>query len=418
MFAAIRSATTNIKGSRNNLRVVGPVGPLSESEGELMQSSCGKQSQMNRRSTQNKVSFDLMPSVATFGRDSTGVMATDTHYPNSNAEMMFNAESQGAVLDFRNRLGNIISHRQHNQRRQSNTSARRAGSGRVTNSRNFVLNIDRMRHCVQESTATQINECNGHDDFETTVALRNERDNHDDINYAEAATPFSDVEETPVHVEMDGANDIARSPEEPILASVPETISLKHAKTPDTICMAEVLMDLGDNEELSLKADVAIQANEDADTRALAEDATTSTPVTPALQLEYDDIDDFGDDNGENEFTGFDDCDIHDSQIEEHESKEKEKKKRAKQTPNRRLKKDFASRKSLASHGIKLDEESGLRRSTRTRMRPLEYWRNEKKSYGRNHNSKSLLNSLSFFYLISVLLIFSLNVFHYLYYEN
>lgn len=33
-------------------------------------------------------------------------------------------------------------------------------------------------------------------------------------------------------------------------------------------------------------------------------------------------------------------------------------------------------------------DEGGTRRSTRNRVRPLQYWRGESKTYGRDHNSK------------------------------
>ena len=60
-------------------------------------------------------------------------------------------------------------------------------------------------------------------------------------------------------------------------------------------------------------------------------------------------------------------------------------------TPNKRLRKDFASRQSLAGAGLRSfpDEGSGevLRRSTRPKLRPLEYWRGETKAFSRTHHS-------------------------------
>ena len=55
-------------------------------------------------------------------------------------------------------------------------------------------------------------------------------------------------------------------------------------------------------------------------------------------------------------------------------------------TPNKRLRAAFANRKSLAAAGLAV-QDGGARRSTRDRMRPLEYWRNETKAYGRTHRS-------------------------------
>ncbi|KAK9149510.1 hypothetical protein Scep_008267 [Stephania cephalantha] len=51
----------------------------------------------------------------------------------------------------------------------------------------------------------------------------------------------------------------------------------------------------------------------------------------------------------------------------------------------RRKRKDVPSRKSLAGAGTMW--ESGIRRSTRVRMRPLEYWKGERFLYGRVHES-------------------------------
>ena len=56
-------------------------------------------------------------------------------------------------------------------------------------------------------------------------------------------------------------------------------------------------------------------------------------------------------------------------------------------TPNKRLRAAFANRKSLAAAGLAVQDGTGARRSTRDRMRPLEYWRNETKAYGRTHRS-------------------------------
>ncbi|GFH08909.1 uncharacterized protein HaLaN_03952 [Haematococcus lacustris] len=37
--------------------------------------------------------------------------------------------------------------------------------------------------------------------------------------------------------------------------------------------------------------------------------------------------------------------------------------------------------------GLLLDDGDGMRRSSRSRIRPLEYWRNEHKLYGRQHKT-------------------------------
>lgn len=44
-------------------------------------------------------------------------------------------------------------------------------------------------------------------------------------------------------------------------------------------------------------------------------------------------------------------------------------------------------RKSLSGAGAGIDGEAGARRSTRQRYRPLEFWRNERKVYGREFKS-------------------------------
>ncbi len=46
-----------------------------------------------------------------------------------------------------------------------------------------------------------------------------------------------------------------------------------------------------------------------------------------------------------------------------------------------------------AGNGLTIDE-GGTRRSTRSRVRPLEYWRGEAKTYNRTHNSESMLYAL------------------------
>ncbi|GFR49508.1 hypothetical protein Agub_g11548 [Astrephomene gubernaculifera] len=52
-----------------------------------------------------------------------------------------------------------------------------------------------------------------------------------------------------------------------------------------------------------------------------------------------------------------------------------------------------ADRKSLAGAGLVVDDV-GVRRSTRNRVRPLEYWRGEVKSYGRDHKSLITVKSI------------------------
>ena len=54
---------------------------------------------------------------------------------------------------------------------------------------------------------------------------------------------------------------------------------------------------------------------------------------------------------------------------------------------NQRLRDAFKLRQSLANKGTTCDEETGVRRSTRQRVRPLEWWRNEHVIYGREHRS-------------------------------
>jgi len=64
-------------------------------------------------------------------------------------------------------------------------------------------------------------------------------------------------------------------------------------------------------------------------------------------------------------------------------------------SPHQRLKKHLKNRKSLAPHGLKTHEETGLRRSTRRKVKPLHYWRNEKVEYGREHRSLATIVSIS-----------------------
>ena len=44
---------------------------------------------------------------------------------------------------------------------------------------------------------------------------------------------------------------------------------------------------------------------------------------------------------------------------------------------------------------MQLEEGSGVRRSTRAHLRPLEYWRNETKAYGRQHQSLPTVASVT-----------------------
>lgn len=63
------------------------------------------------------------------------------------------------------------------------------------------------------------------------------------------------------------------------------------------------------------------------------------------------------------------------------------KKRQRRQEANQREKKAFKSRKSLQGGGSTMDNELGVRRSVRQKFRPLEYWRNEYKVFGRNCQS-------------------------------
>jgi len=69
--------------------------------------------------------------------------------------------------------------------------------------------------------------------------------------------------------------------------------------------------------------------------------------------------------------------------------------KRVAGTPNKRLRAAFAARKSLAAAGLTNRPPDGVRRSTRDRIRPLEYWRNETKAYGRSHVSLPTVASVT-----------------------
>ncbi|ESQ35243.1 hypothetical protein EUTSA_v10006918mg [Eutrema salsugineum] len=65
-------------------------------------------------------------------------------------------------------------------------------------------------------------------------------------------------------------------------------------------------------------------------------------------------------------------------------NKGEEKKQTKKLTRESKL---FSRRKSLAGAGLQWEKESGVRRSTRIKSRPLEYWRGERFLYGRIHES-------------------------------
>ena len=54
---------------------------------------------------------------------------------------------------------------------------------------------------------------------------------------------------------------------------------------------------------------------------------------------------------------------------------------------NQRLKQALKLRQSLANNGTRVEEATGVRRSTRQKVRPLEWWRNEHVVYGREHRS-------------------------------
>ena len=68
---------------------------------------------------------------------------------------------------------------------------------------------------------------------------------------------------------------------------------------------------------------------------------------------------------------------------------------RPKGEPHQRLRNYYKNRKSLATHGLKISEEDGLRRSTRRRVKPLQYWRNEKVEYERQHKSLPTIASIA-----------------------
>ena len=306
------------------------------------------------------------------------------------SHLMFNAGAQEAVFDLRNRLGGdgTLYHAQYQPRRHGRAAARRGGSGRTTSSRTFTLNVEDMHRRVRQERAKKITTTQNVRAVRFEEELRfNENDDDDDNNNIYEAADG-------MHAGVDNGSlthnaDMALSPIDGTQAfetGAPVPVSVH--KTPDTVGMAALLVGLGDVEALQPDNDEAAAAND--------------TPITPAVQLAYDDEaqddmpapvnddDDDDDDAVNDDFGGFDN-DVYDDDVEAAVVvPDKPKAPRVKKTPNRRLKKDFASRKSLAGHGIKLDVDTGVRRSTRTRMRPLEYWRNEKKSYGRSHNSTFL----------------------------
>jgi hypothetical protein len=47
----------------------------------------------------------------------------------------------------------------------------------------------------------------------------------------------------------------------------------------------------------------------------------------------------------------------------------------------------LAKHVSHTGAGLILEEDTGTRRSSRSRIRPLQYWRNEHKQYGREHRT-------------------------------
>ena len=68
---------------------------------------------------------------------------------------------------------------------------------------------------------------------------------------------------------------------------------------------------------------------------------------------------------------------------------------RPKGEPHQRLRNMYKNRKSLAPHGLRTNEDTGLRRSTRRKVKPLQYWRNEKVEYGRQHKSLPTIASIA-----------------------
>lgn len=63
--------------------------------------------------------------------------------------------------------------------------------------------------------------------------------------------------------------------------------------------------------------------------------------------------------------------------------------------PNQRLRALMAARQSLMDQGL-ASGEGGIRRSKRTRVRPLEYWRNEKVVYARQYRSLPTIADVEF----------------------
>ena len=61
--------------------------------------------------------------------------------------------------------------------------------------------------------------------------------------------------------------------------------------------------------------------------------------------------------------------------------------KRPREVLKKETESDRRARKSLADDGLKFDESDGMRRSSRAHQRPLEYWRNEHKVFGRDHQT-------------------------------
>lgn len=63
--------------------------------------------------------------------------------------------------------------------------------------------------------------------------------------------------------------------------------------------------------------------------------------------------------------------------------------------PNQRLRALMAARQSLMDQGLGSGED-GVRRSKRTRVRPLQYWRNEKVVYARQYRSLPTIADVEF----------------------
>lgn len=114
---------------------------------------------------------------------------------------------------------------------------------------------------------------------------------------------------------------------------------------------------------------------------------------------EIGDFDDFilqhGDGDGFDAPEAFEEGDLHERNGQDGQGIFFKKVTKPRGPPNQRLRALMAARQSLMDQGLG-QGDGGVRRSKRTRVRPLEYWRNEKVVYGRQYRSLPTIADVEF----------------------